>query len=165
MSVPALVRHDQGCKYARPAHGGHSDAARRVSDTWNLHLTAQASARALGLGLSQTARWFAVRLSDGSTDGQLYDTRREAITHQHHNENWYAYCYLQPCEMTVCMAESFLYVHRLAYDNGFRMADPDGSGHELIPALTVEDFAAQMDALARRDWIRSLSYDHPHRFR
>ncbi len=147
--------HDSGCQYARPQNGQHTDAAKRIADTWNLHLAAAKSGRGLGFGLNNMGRWIAVALADGKSDGVLYDTRGDAIRHQRHNEQFYAYLKLQPFQLTECMAESYLYMHRLAYGNGFRMADPDGSGHELIPALSVEDFADQMTALARRDWIRT----------
>lgn len=159
MGVPVLIAHDRGCNYARPAAGGHTDAAKRVADTWNLHLAAAKNARGSGFGLTQMGRWIAVALADGTSDGTCYERRIDAVRFQHHNERFYAYLQLQPFELTVCMAESYLYMHRLCYDAGGLMADPemDGSGHELIPALTVEDFADQMSALARRDWIRTVT--------
>ena len=147
MSVPVQVRHDRGCHYARENRGGHEDAAGRVADTWNLHLVA-----GRGLGLSNVGRWFAAALADGRGDGVLYDSRADAVRHQHHNEQYYMFLRLVPSEMTVCQAASLLRTHRLAYDAGFRMTDPDarGGGYELIPALTLEDSAAQLAALARR---------------
>lgn len=146
MSVPALVRHDTGCKYARPSDGGHTDAAKRVSDTYNLHL--------IGAGDLAKGQWIAVALADGASDNVLYASRLAAVKHQHHNEQYCAYIRIMPTQMTVCEAEAFLRMHRLAYDNGFRMTDPEapGGGHDIVPRITGEEFHAQADALASRAW-------------
>lgn len=146
MSVPALVQHDRGCKYARPADGGHTDAAKRVSDTYNLHL--------IGAGDLAKGQWFAVALADGSSDNVLYPTRRAAVVHQHGNEARYAYIRIMPTSMSVCEAEAFMRMHRLAYDNGFRLTDPDapGGGMDIIPRITGPERDAQIAALARRTW-------------
>lgn len=141
-----LVPHDAGCRYARPADGGHTDAAKRVSDEVNLHLAAA--------GRMAYGQWIAVALADGSSDHVLYASRRAAVIHQHHNEQYFAYVRLIPHRMTVCEAEAFLRLHRLAYDNGFRLTDPDapGGGAEIIPRITQEEFGAQLGALERKTW-------------
>lgn len=146
MTAPILVAHDHGCKYARPDGGGHTDAAKRVSDTVNLHLAAT--------GRMAYGQWIAVALADGSSDNVLYASRKAAVAHQHHNEQFYAYIRLVPHAMSVCEAEAFLRMYRLAYDAGFRMADPEaaGGGYEIIPRLTQEEFGAQLAALERRTW-------------
>jgi hypothetical protein len=144
--VPVLVTHDRGCRYARPRDGGHSDAAKRVSDTVNLHLSAA--------GRMAYGQWIAVALADGASDNVLYASRRAAVSHQHHNEHYCAYIRLLPHAMSVCEAEAFLRMHRLAYDAGFRLSDPEapGGGHEIIPRLTSEEYHAQISALQRRTW-------------
>ena len=146
MSAPVLVRHDAGCKYARPSDGGHTDAAKRVSDTYNLHL--------IGAGDVAKGQWIAVALQDGSSDNTLYASRVAAVKHQHHNEQRYAYIRIMPTSMSVCEAEAFLRMHRLAYDAGFRMTDPQaaGGGYDIVPRITAEEHHAQVDALARRAW-------------
>jgi len=159
LGIPALVAHDRGCKYARPAHGGHTDAARRVADTWNLHLAAARNGRGLAFGLTAMGRWIAVALADGRGDGVVYETRRDAVRHQHHNERFFAFLQLQPFQLTICQAESYLYMHRLCYDAGGVLSDPEGSGHELIPALTAEEFNDQLKALRQKSWIRTVTYD------
>ena len=146
MTIPD--RHDYGCDWARPG-SGHSDAAKRVCDTYNLHRAAgQAGA---GFGANSTLnKIFAVALADGASDGELYDTRPEAIRHQHHNEKWFAYLRVERYVMTVCQAESMLKWHREAYDKGLVFVDRDDarlSSHELIPRMTAEDFRRQQLAL------------------
>lgn len=148
--MTVLVVHDPGCRYARPADGGHTDAAKRTADAYNLHLLA-------GAGMvpnPSVGQWLAVALADGRSDGVLYQTRRDAVRHQHHNEQLYAYLRIVPSSMSVCEAEAFLRMHRLAYDNGFRLTDPEapGGGREIIPRLSREEFAAQITALERRTW-------------
>lgn len=121
------------CDRQCPQKGPHSDAAKRVHDNYHLHRTADYFA---SLG-----KWIAVALQDGSSDGVLYDSKQDAITHQHHNEQWYAYIQITPANMTVCSAEIFLGVTRRLYDKGFRMVDPDhrGGGRELIKRASFED--------------------------
>jgi len=137
--VPVLTRHDQGCQHPRAI--GHSDAARRASDAYNLHV----AARSFGT-------WIAIALHDGSTDGTPYHSRKAAVSHQHHNEQWYCYARIMPHAMTVCAAESFLRMHRMAYDAGFRMTDPEarGGGNAIIPRISNEEHSAQLSALASR---------------
>lgn len=133
--------HDLNC----PATGApHSDAAKRMSDTYNLH---QAAAGDVAVG-----QWFAVRLQDGDSDGELYASKRAAVRHQHHDEAYYAFVRIAPCSMSPCEAESFLRTNRAAYDAGMRLADPDhrAGGLDLIPRVTVEDQRAQVGALLGR---------------
>lgn len=141
MSVRVIVRHDPGCKHARLEGGGHSDAARRLADTYNLH-------KACGA----VRGWIAVALADGSSDGDLYDSRQDAVRHQHHGEHWHAYIRIQPggSPMTVCEAEAVMRFQRQA--SRLRLADRDDKhgGLEVIPRLTTEDQERQIDALAGR---------------
>jgi hypothetical protein len=126
------VEHDSGC----PLSGTpelHSDAARRCSDAVNLHVSA--------LGWGATKKWVAVRLSDGGSDGVLYDHRRDAIAHQLH-ERQCAYICISPGGMNACQAESFMRMTRNAYDAGAHLTDPEAP--EIIRRLTRRDQAAQM---------------------
>lgn len=131
--------HDPRC----PHIARHSDAAKRASDAVNLHLGA--------LGFEAARKWVAIRLSDGRSDGVLYDTRRDAVTHQAH-EQLCAYVCITPSGMSVCSAESYLAFHRKAYDAGMRLTDPDDrrGGRDLIPRLTSRDQARQVAALIPR---------------
>jgi hypothetical protein len=135
--TPLLVRHDPGCRYAREDNGGHSDAAKRISDWYNLHKTA-------GGRIGQV---FAVTLAAGSSNGDLYDTRAEAVLHAQHHEHWLAFIKLGPASMSVCQAASVLYMERMAAH--LRLADRDDprGGRVLIPRLNNEDAARQIAAL------------------
>lgn len=139
-----IHQHDPGCEWA-DAHD-HSDAAKRVADTYNLHRVA-----GTGLGLCQVGKVFAVRLSDGTSDGVLYDTLPDAIRHQRSNAKWYAYLRVQRDAMTVCNAASLLKMHREADTAGLNFVgrhDDPASQMEIIPRLTVEDHQRQLRALA-----------------
>lgn len=81
-------------------------------------------------------KWVAVRMSDGKSDGAIYDTKRDAIRHQLH-EYQCAYIKIPPGGMSVDHADRYLNVHRKLYDNGMRIADPD---HEPLMPNTVEDY-------------------------
>lgn len=123
-----LVKHDRGC----PLVGmGHSDAAKRVYDTYHLHRTADIH--------SAVGNWFAAALADGTTDGILYPTKKSAIRHQHHGEMYYTYIQITPANMSVCAAEAMLTVARRLYDAGLRITDPDDMRREPIKRMNSED--------------------------
>lgn len=121
--------HQPGC----PVTGEHSDAAKKVADTYNLHRMAQ--------GYDAIGCWFAYALEDGSTDGMLYESKQHAIKYQKNNENFYTYIQIVPASMTICDADVMLRVARMAYSNGMRLTDGD-SRRELIKRLTREDQVA-----------------------
>lgn len=127
--------HAAGCCATKD----HSDAAKKVSDTYNLHRIAGDT-----LGIQANRKWFACALQDGESDGVLYDSKSDAIRHQHHNEQWYTFICIGPHSMTPCEAEVMLSVARRAYDKGMRLADPDDrtGGRELIKRTTIEDMRA-----------------------
>ena len=116
----------------------HTDAAKRVADTYALHR--------LAVPLECVGHWFAVALNDGTSDGVLYPTKQECIRHQKHNEQWYAFVRMMPGTMTVCDAEIFLATHRKMYDAGLRMQDPDdrNGGRDIIPRVNQEDQFSQI---------------------
>lgn len=73
-------------------------------------------------------KWLAISLADGSNDGTLYDTRRDAVRHQR-DEFRCAYVAFRnlpqgsrPREMAI-----YLQFHRDAYKNGMRLTDPEHS--------------------------------------
>jgi len=111
----------------------HSDAAKRFCDTYNLHK--------IGAGNASLGKWIAVRLSDGTSDDTLYDDKLAAVTHQHHNEQFYAFVCIAPPSMKVCDAEVLIRTHRKMYDAGMRMTDPGHKrgGMDLITRLTQSD--------------------------
>jgi hypothetical protein len=93
------------------------DAAKRCSDIVNLHVAA-------GFG---NRGWCAIRLSDGGSDGVVYDTRADAVDHQFH-ESQCAYIKIPHDGMPLIHAASFLRFTRAAYDAGMRVSDPAGPG-------------------------------------
>jgi len=153
LAVPVLVRHDPGCRFARESDGGHSDAAKRVSDHHNLHLMAGEGFRGLTGRNPHIGRVFACALADGRSDGVLYDTLEDAVRHQHHNEDWFAYLRVTNGGMSVCQAASVLRLHRQARESGLRFTGTDPA-RVPIPRLSAEKFADQVLAYERRDWIR-----------
>jgi hypothetical protein len=134
------MKHDPGCRFARESDGGHSDASKRVADWYTLHR----------IGGARPGQCFAAALADGSTDGVIYDDKAAAVTHQKHNERWYAYIHIGPPFMTVCEAASVLRMHRHAAHLADVTADPDNvhGGPDVIPRLTIEGRERQIAALA-----------------
>jgi hypothetical protein len=151
--MTVLVKHDRGCKWGRfdgtvDEHGnilsggvmhGHSDAAKRFSDIYNLHKAAGA-----------VKGWIAVRYSDGSSDGNVYDTREDAVRHAYPREGWYFYAVLTAApSMSVCAAESLLRYKRVMSEIDASHTDREapGGGLEVIQRLTVEDNERQIAAV------------------
>jgi hypothetical protein len=134
------VLHDMAC----PTPGvEHEDAAKRISDTYRLHRLAD--------HFGSIGKWFASRLSDGTSDGVLYDLKVECISHQHHNEKFFAFVRVGPHDMNVCESQTFLNVQRRLSEKGIGVIDPDqrGGGPVMIPRLTREDMRAQMSSILR----------------
>lgn len=106
-----------------------ADAGKRASETVNLHV----------LGGS-VGKWVAIRLADGSSDGIPYDTRRDAIAHQLHEQ---LACYLKvtPDGITPQDAVRFILVNRALYDAGYRLADPEMPGEPIYPHTREEEIA------------------------
>lgn len=161
MDLPVLTRHDRGCKWSRfegvvdaranivsgSVRPGHSDAAKRFSDLYNLH-------KAAG-----TARgWIAVALADGASDGTVYETRAEAVFWQHHNERWFFFCTLQQPSMTVCQAESLLRYKRVMAEMEAADRDARDGGPEVIPRVSAEDMEAQIRAVQSGQGMVAMGY-------
>lgn len=120
----------------------HSDAAKRLSDTYRLHRLADP--------IGSIGHWFAAALVDGRSDNVLYDSRRDAVWYQKHNEEYYFYTQIGPYDMNQCQAESVLSgAQKIADTPGMKLTDRDhrAGGRSLIPRLTVEDQQAQMRSL------------------
>jgi len=112
--------------------GGHLDSSKRCADNVNLHWAA--------IGYGSVGKWVAIRLRDGSSDGVLYDSKRDAVRHQF-DEFLCAYVRLIGMQMPVCEAETYLETHRRLYDRGFRLADPDNKsgGRQALTSNRRED--------------------------
>jgi len=110
--------------------GAYPPAAHRCSDAVRLHIVC-----------GNVGRWVAIRLSDGGTDGVIYDTRAHAIAHQLH-ETQCAYVRVPPDDMSPAAAYSYLTTVRALYDAGIPLADPDRDvqmpvRRELLPRLAT----------------------------
>ena len=119
-----------------PTARAYSDAAKRASDIVNSYITF--------VPWDELRRkWLAIRLSDGGYDGNLYDSKRDAVRHQL-DEFLCAYvCFKnlqggsKPSEM-----ELFLKFNRDAYDAGFRLPDPDHQfgGPDVLMTTAQRDY-------------------------
>jgi hypothetical protein len=127
----------------------HSDAAKRVSDAYRLHRSA--------LGTAAVGKWIAVKLADGTGDGTLYDSKTDAVRHQHGNETWFAYLTIGPWDMDVCQGEDYLAAVRLWADAGIPLTDP----REVVPRATVEDQRSLMRSIANGGRTRPTGLVYP----
>lgn len=119
----------------------HTDAAKRISDTYSLHRLADP--------IFSIGRWFGVCLADGTSDNCLYDTRLAAVIHSRHNESYFGYIQIVPSHMSVCDAETWLNIQRRMFDKGIRMNDREhrAGGLSMIPRASHEDQMAQVRSI------------------
>jgi hypothetical protein len=101
------------------------DAAKRLSDAVTLHM--------LATNNSAAGSWIAARLSDGGTNGDVYETREQAIRH---NPDYHCYLLIPPDGMGIQAASIFLRFNRVLFKNGMRMPEPD---REFVMPQNVED--------------------------
>lgn len=130
-----ILRHDPGCNYARESDGGHSDAAKRVADGYNLHLLAGRD--------NAVGRFLAFNLSDGRSDNALYDTKADAERHQHGHDRERLYVHVRATSMSACQAATLLRTARMLYDLGNHQT----GDRVVIPRLTNEHQARQLARL------------------
>lgn len=87
-------------------------------------------------------KWMAFKLSDGTSDGVLYDSKRDAVRHQF---NEFMCCYIAFVNLmggaTAQGCAVFLNFTRDAYDAGFRLPDPDdvNGGRDVAPTAAAID--------------------------
>jgi hypothetical protein len=96
-----------------------TDAAKRMADTINGLLT-------FSNPFEIRNKWMAFALSDGRSDGVLYDTRAECIDHQL-DERFYTYICMKNLMMGAKALDCQLYLEfsRQAYDAGMRLHEPN----------------------------------------
>lgn len=125
-----------------------SDAAKRASDIVNSYAVFTPWDELVN-------SWVALRLIDGGHDGTLYSSKRDAVRHQSREQlcAYYSYRFhgtkgTSPKDMQI-----YLDYHRLAYDNGFRLPDPDDptGGPDLIMPITNTQLFGQLERLQIRD--------------
>lgn len=122
---------------------GISDAAKRMSDIIN--------GKAIAHPFDElVSSWMAFKLSDGSSDGNLYPSRADAERHQIDPDNC-AYVSMRDSAkgMSARSAQAYLTYCRMAHDNGFKLPDPERrnrSRHILTP-LSSQDWRSQISRL------------------
>lgn len=125
-----------------------SDAARRCSDIVNGYISTRPIDELRNC-------WIAVRLSDGGSDGTLYDSKRDAVRHQ----LWEFQCAYVSFRnlaggITPLEAERFLDYNRRAYDAGFRLPDPDDANGGPDLFLPTETYDAFKESHVRRQLLK-----------
>lgn len=122
-------RHEVWCQHLNDSH----EAARRISDEYNLHRIAG--------GYDSIGKWIAAALEDGRSDHVLYDSKYDAVRHQHHNERYYTFIKIGPNSMNPCEAEVMLKMGRQMMERGVQTADREhhAGGMSVIKRLMVED--------------------------
>jgi hypothetical protein len=106
-----------------------ADAGKRASECVHLHV----------LG-GNVGKWVAIRMGDGGSDGIPYDSRKDAIAHQLH-EQYCCYMQVTPDGITPVDAVRFILVNRAIYNAGYRLADPDMPGEPIYPLTREEEIA------------------------
>lgn len=107
------------------------DAGKRASDILNVYIV--------------HSRWddiktqfMAIRLSNGGSDGILYENKRDAIKHQIH-EHQCAYVCFNELRGGASARDMAIYIkfNRDAYANGMRLTDPEDQLGGLQPLMTT----------------------------
>ena len=123
-----IVYHTPSCRWKGE---GHTDAAKRISDATYLHL--------VGQGLAAAGKFISFPLDTGDCGTDLYDTHYDAVRMHPSDHDRRGYIRLRHEGMSVCEAELFLWTARQAYDNGYRLTDPDQKKQRtLIPRIAPE---------------------------
>jgi hypothetical protein len=90
-------------------------------------------------------RWIAVQLYDGSTDGEIYYTKDDAIRHQKYP--WHcAYLLIPPTGMSLREAEDWLAVHRRLKKANWDLE----SDRQYITPLTLEGISSHLARIGRK---------------
>ena len=133
-----IINHVAQCRYRAT---GHSDEAKRVSDTVSLHWIAG--------GWPVIGKWMGFKLQDGQSDNMLYPSKFEAMRHQKGNYLYYLYVAHAGGNMTVCEAELLIALHRKARARDMFRPDLDApnGGPDLIPRLGIRERNQQLDDL------------------
>lgn len=94
-----------------------SERARRAYDHLRFLRTAH--------GSDCNGRWVAIKLSDGSCDQRLYDTKAGAVRFQLHETQCAYLCMPPDLEFSLKEIDLYLVVNENLYDAGLCLSDPD----------------------------------------
>jgi hypothetical protein len=114
------------------------DAAKRVADIIN----GQAVAQPFDVLVRSV---MAFRLSDGTSDGELYDSQETAKAHQGATPCMYLSLREAPGGMLPMQAQSVLTYWRMIHDAG---GGPDSGPRAMVMPLAREDLLSQMKRMA-----------------
>ncbi|MCW2903111.1 MAG: hypothetical protein JWO67_5376 [Streptosporangiaceae bacterium] len=91
--------------------------------------------------------WVAIRMEDGGSDQQLYDSKADAIAHQAWEQQCAYFSFRGAPEgfSSAKDAAIWLEYHRLMYSAGMRLADPDDP--DVIMPTTKEQLGDQLRRL------------------
>jgi hypothetical protein len=103
-NIPLLTGHHTHCTQKGM---GHSDGAKRISDTVTLHYAV--------LGWDCVRKWLAFSLNDGTGGNDLYDSKSDAVRMQS-DPKWCLYLCLAAGGMSACEAEIVLKTARKMAD-------------------------------------------------
>lgn len=95
-----------------------SDRTRRAYDVILTHVAAQGAESVAG-------RWVAIRLSDGGSDGTLYDSKKDATRFQLHEKQCAYICVPPFAAISAKELGEFLDVNEMIYNAGGRLSDVD----------------------------------------
>lgn len=96
------------------------DAANRMRDAVNLHVTADQ----LGIR-DRHLTWVAIKLEDGRSDGNLYETRQDAVNHTQNKSRGWAYLKVGAEMMSEREAILVLQMFRQAFSKGVIFAEQE----------------------------------------
>jgi len=121
------------------------DAAKRAYDQVRLR------AVFTDWGTRMNSPYMAIRLSDGDSDGVMYESKLTAVRHQLHERQcaYFSFRHAPDGFASPRDAAVFLAFHRAAYDNGFRLPDPDDThgGPDLVMPDMNEHLYNQLERL------------------
>jgi hypothetical protein len=129
--------------FCRHHPAGHTDDARRVSDTTRLAWTVYGYD-------GFVSKWMSFSLQDGSSNSEVYPSKLDAMRHTS-NEYHHMFLVMHPGGMSECEAEIMLTVHRNARRKAIAMPrlDLPNGGPDLIPRIGHDKIRNQIRALER----------------
>lgn len=141
---------DQRCRHDRKICSEcivADDSAKRAFDVIRTHVTFAGWDDRV-----KSEPYVALRLSDGGSDGRRYATKRDAVRAQLHEQQcaYFSFKTAPNGFATYKDAAIFLAFNRQAYNNGFRLPDPDDrtGGVDLIMPSSNEHLQNQLSRLA-----------------
>jgi hypothetical protein len=115
------------------------DAGKRIADTFIMHRLADP--------IGNVGKFFAVRLQDGTTDNELYDSMESARLHigRRDDEDRWMYIQIVPAMLPARDAAILLRAQRKMHDKGIRTSSM--GGRVMIPRVSREDQISQLRSI------------------